>query len=125
MSAFIDLSNSRNPFPWIPDTQLARAPAGVLFPEYYEFLMGWRIPVAAIATYILVVELANSQVKEEKLSRMASGGKAKAKSNSSPAFTAFIFLHNAALCLYSGWTFYNSFTTFKATFAPEGAFWNA
>lgn len=170
MNTLLDLSNPRNPFPWIANSELSLPPAGVIFPEYYNAIMGWRVPIAIIALYVTVVETANSRVKVEKvcivgrgsdrrwerffffrcdksllrarirnyfkpyclllaqLSRVVASSKgkvdAKAKSNSSPIFTALIFLHNTALCIYSAWTFYHSASALRASYANNN-FWDA
>ncbi|KAI8137764.1 ELO family [Fennellomyces sp. T-0311] len=85
--------------------KLAMIP-GVPFPELYEFFMDWKTPVAIAGTYALTVHLLNP--KTNKLSRVEAKKHGVASSaKSSPAMTAFVFLHNLALAVYSMITFYN------------------
>ncbi|KAF9434254.1 hypothetical protein BGZ76_008325 [Entomortierella beljakovae] len=84
-------------------------PEGIPFPEYYDFFMDWKTPVAIASIYAITVTALNP--KEGKVSRVvakdnASGNTKPAKeSRSSSALTAFVFIHNMILCLYSGITF--------------------
>ncbi|KAG0302822.1 hypothetical protein BGZ98_007196 [Dissophora globulifera] len=85
-------------------------PAGVPFPEYYDLFMDWKTPFALASLYCLMVTLWNP--KEGKVSRMVASSssapvKPAQKSESGSLMTAFVFVHNVLLCLYSALTFYN------------------
>ncbi|KAI9276803.1 ELO family [Phascolomyces articulosus] len=85
--------------------QLTQIP-GIPFPEYYEFFMDWKTPVAIAGTYALTIHLLNP--KNGKLSRVEAKNKGVANaSSSSKLMTSFVFLHNLALAVYSMITFYN------------------
>ncbi|KAI9491649.1 ELO family [Zychaea mexicana] len=79
---------------------------GVPFPEYYEFFMDWKTPVAIASTYAVAIHLLNP--KDGKLSRVEAKNRGVSNASSSSKFmTAFVFLHNFALAVYSMITFYN------------------
>ncbi|CAM0142336.1 hypothetical protein VKS41_002177 [Umbelopsis sp. WA50703] len=80
---------------------------GIPFPEYYEFFMDWKTPIALATTYAIVIHTLNP--KSSKASRVEAKNKGiKDVSNKSgPLMTAFVFLHNLALAIYSGVTFVN------------------
>lgn len=80
---------------------------GIPFPEYYEFFMDWKTPIALATTYAIVIHTLNP--KSNKASRVEAKNKGiKDVSNKSgPLMTGFVFLHNLALAIYSGVTFVN------------------
>ncbi|KAJ1914944.1 hypothetical protein IWQ60_008616 [Tieghemiomyces parasiticus] len=105
------------------------------FASLYPWVMHWKFPIFFALTYALIVKYINSQRPVGILSRVqakdvaaASGGpgadkaalKAKAAAaaraaapawTQTRAFTAFVFLHNLVLCVYSGITFYKVVAT--------------
>jgi hypothetical protein len=85
-------------------------PAGIPFPEYYDFFMDWKTPLAIAGAYTLSVSLFNPKVgKVSRVVAKAQNAKPAEKTESGLAMTAFVFVHNLILCLYSGITFYNMF----------------
>ena len=73
--------------------------------------MNWRFPLSIALAYILSVLALNP--KSSAYSRVVAKSKglnsAQTSKKSGKRMTAFVFTHNAFLCLYSGITFYNSF----------------
>jgi len=122
----LNVANSRNPFTnYISNSELSTAPPSVLFPDHYDIMMSWKTPISAVLIYTFVVKSWNATIKSEKISRVvakSSGVKAETKTN--PLFTAFIFLHNITLCLYSAWTFLNTIIPFYRSFQTL-PFWDA
>ncbi|KAI8371721.1 ELO family [Radiomyces spectabilis] len=83
---------------------------GVPFPEYYEALLNWKTPVVIGAVYATTVHMLNPSATTAKLSRVEAknrGEHNKATKSNNKLMTLFVFLHNTALALYSGITFYN------------------
>lgn len=81
---------------------------GVPFPEYYEFFMDWKTPLAIAATYATVVHLLNPSAESAKLSRVEAKNRGiNNASKSSKFMTAFVFVHNLLLSVYSAITFIN------------------
>ncbi|KAF9348710.1 hypothetical protein BGX26_012888 [Mortierella sp. AD094] len=91
--------------------EVAPMPAGIPFPEYYDFFMDWKTPFAIASIYGITVTMLNP--KEGKVSRVVAKSSASEntkpmkESQSGPAMTAFVFTHNLILCVYSAITFYN------------------
>lgn len=78
------------------------------FPQYYSFFMNWKTPVAIAATYAIVIHLLNPSPEAAKVSRVEAKNRGvKNISSSNKMFTAFIFVHNLMLSIYSGVTFVN------------------
>ncbi|ORZ27060.1 ELO family [Lobosporangium transversale] len=111
---------------------IAPQPKGILYPEYYDILVNWRTPLTVAALYVLMVVLLNP--KEGKVSRVVAADNAQQElSQSSPFMTTLVFVHNAILCIYSGWTFYGMFFAWKEVFTThsfmdavcdtDGTFW--
>ncbi|KAI9274193.1 ELO family [Sporodiniella umbellata] len=76
------------------------------FPEYYEFFMHWKTPLVAAGIYAITVHLFNPNSEQAKVSRVEAKNRGVSNaSKSSPLFTAFIFLHNLLLSIYSFVTF--------------------
>ncbi|OAD65736.1 hypothetical protein PHYBLDRAFT_160780 [Phycomyces blakesleeanus NRRL 1555(-)] len=81
---------------------------GIPFPQYYEFFMDWKTPIAIASTYALTVSLLNPPPSASKLSRVEAKNRGvQDTSKSSGLMTAFVFLHNLSLSIYSMITFYN------------------
>ncbi|CAO3639509.1 unnamed protein product [Cunninghamella echinulata] len=81
---------------------------GIPFPEYYDFFMSWKAPIGIATVYALTVHLLNPSATKAKVSRVeAKNQGAGTASQSSKFMTAFVFLHNLALAVYSFATFYN------------------
>ncbi|KAG9300675.1 hypothetical protein G9A89_023473 [Geosiphon pyriformis] len=89
------------------------------YPEYYSLFMDWRFPISVATIYTLTVFLLNP--KSTKVSRVVAqskGIKESQTSGSGPLMTAFVFLHNSLLCVYSLVTFIGMFS------AQFKNFWN-
>jgi hypothetical protein len=85
-------------------------PAGIPFPEYYDFFMDWKTPLAIAGVYTLAVSIFNPKVgKVSRVVAKSQNAKSSEKTESGAAMTAFVFVHNLILCLYSGITFYYMF----------------
>ncbi|KAJ1967023.1 hypothetical protein IWQ62_002105, partial [Dispira parvispora] len=99
-------------------------PLGSLYP----WVMHWKTPLIVALIYSVTVTYCNtkqtgglSRVQAKQLQADKTGTvqkPTKSRGKSSPWFTAFIFLHNLTLCIYSGITFakvapvmYQQFTT--------------
>ncbi|KAF9154683.1 hypothetical protein BG015_000211 [Linnemannia schmuckeri] len=101
----------------------APMPAGIPFPEYYDFFMNWKTPLAIAATYTLAVSLFNPKVgKVSRVVAKSANAKPAEKTQSGAAMTAFVFVHNLILCVYSGITFYNMFPAMIKNFATHSVF---
>ncbi|KAL7751390.1 hypothetical protein RI367_003250 [Sorochytrium milnesiophthora] len=74
----------------------AAVAATIPFPQLYTSLEGWSTPLTIALSYASVVTLWNS----------ASGQKTPSWTKTS-AFTAFVFLHNVLLAVFSALTFVN------------------
>lgn len=95
-------------------------PAGIPFPEYYDFFMDWRTPLAIAGTYTAFVTLCNPKVgKVSRVVAKSANAKPAEKSQSGAAMTAFVFVHNLILCIYSAITFYNMFPAMIKNFATH------
>lgn len=95
-------------------------PVGIPFPEYYDFFMDWRTPLAIAATYTASVALFNPKVgKVSRVVAKSANAKPAEKSQSGAAMTAFVFVHNLILCIYSAITFYNMFPAMIKNFATH------
>lgn len=82
--------------------------AGIPFPQFYEFFMDWKTPVAIAATYATCVHIFNPSVESAKLSRVEAKNRGIDNASKSSKFmTAFVFVHNLLLSVYSGITFIN------------------
>jgi hypothetical protein len=98
-------------------------PAGIPFPEYYDFFMNWKTPLAIAATYTVAVSLSNPKVgKVSRVVAKSANAKPAEKTQSGSAMTAFVFVHNLILCVYSGITFYNMFPAMIKNFATHSLF---
>lgn len=76
------------------------------FDSVYEFFMDWKTPLAIAATYATVIHFLNPA--STALSRVEAKKRGiESSSKSSKPMTAFVFLHNLALAIYSIITFYN------------------
>ncbi|KAF9916244.1 hypothetical protein BX616_004267, partial [Lobosporangium transversale] len=76
----------------------APMPAGIPFPEYYDFFMDWKTPLAIAATYAICVSLFNPKVgKVSRVVAKSTNAKPTDKTESSAAMTAFVFVHNLLL----------------------------
>ncbi|KAF9433582.1 hypothetical protein BGZ76_009249, partial [Entomortierella beljakovae] len=96
-------------------------PAGIPFPEYYEFFMDWKTPLAIGAAYTLAVTIFNPKVgKVSRVVAKSTNAKPAEKTESGKAMTAFVFVHNLILCIYSGITFYNMFPAMINNFRTHG-----
>lgn len=81
---------------------------GIPFPEYYEFFMDWKTPVAIASVYAICVHLFNPSPASAKLSRVEAKNRGVGNASKSNKFmTAFVFVHNLILSIYSGITFIN------------------
>ncbi|CAO0795404.1 unnamed protein product [Mucor circinelloides] len=81
---------------------------GIPFPEYYEFFMDWKTPVAIASVYAICVHLFNPSPASAKLSRVEAKNRGVGNASKSSKFmTAFVFVHNLILSIYSGITFIN------------------
>lgn len=81
---------------------------GIPFPEYYEFFMDWKTPVAIASVYAICVHLFNPSPESAKLSRVEAKNRGVGNASKSSKFmTAFVFVHNLILSVYSGITFIN------------------
>ncbi|CAG8605957.1 5046_t:CDS:2 [Ambispora gerdemannii] len=113
------------------------APEGIPFPEYYPLFMDWRFPISVAAIYTLSILILNP--KSSKVSRVVAqskGIKQSGKSSKdSSAMTAFIFVHNLLLCVYSFSTFLGAGSAQLRNFLThsnftdaycdrDGSFWN-
>lgn len=88
------------------DVDKLTAIPGIPFPELYEFFMDWKTPVALAATYAVCVHLFNPSVESAKLSRVEAKNRGVNNASKSNKFmTAFVFVHNLLLSIYSGITF--------------------
>jgi hypothetical protein len=69
--------------------------------------MDWKTPIAMAATYAVVIHTLNP--KSSKASRVEAKNKGikDVSKKSGPLMTAFVFLHNLSLAIYSGVTFVN------------------
>lgn len=95
-------------------------PAGVPFPEYYDFFMNWKTPLAIAAIYCVSVGLFNPKVgKVSRVVAKSANAKPAEKSQSGAAMTAFVFVHNLILCIYSAVTFYNMFPAMVRNFSTH------
>jgi len=95
-------------------------PAGIPFPEYYDFFMNWKTPLAIAATYCISVGLFNPKVgKVSRVVAKSANAKPAEKSQSGAAMTAFVFFHNLVLCIYSAITFYNMFPAMIRNFSTH------
>ncbi|KAF9179866.1 hypothetical protein BGZ51_006470 [Haplosporangium sp. Z 767] len=98
-------------------------PAGIPFPEYYDFFMDWKTPLAIAATYTVAVGLFNPKVgKVSRVVAKSANAKPAEKTQSGAAMTAFVFVHNLILCVYSGITFYNMFPAMVRNFRTHTLF---
>ncbi|CAO3635641.1 unnamed protein product [Mucor hiemalis] len=80
--------------------------AGIPFPQYYEFFMDWKTPVAIAVTYATCVHIFNPSAESAKLSRVEAKNRGVDNASKSSKFmTAFVFIHNLLLSVYSGITF--------------------
>lgn len=80
---------------------------GIPFPELYEFFMDWKTPVGIAAIYAITVHIFNPSVESAKLSRVEAKNRGESNaSKSSKLMTAFVFVHNLLLSVYSGITFF-------------------
>ncbi|KAF9171516.1 hypothetical protein BGX21_007828 [Mortierella sp. AD011] len=85
-------------------------PVGIPFPKYYDFFMDWKTPLAIGATYVITVNLFNPKVgKVSRVVAKSTNAKPAEKTESSATMTAFVFVHNLLLSIYSGVTFYHTF----------------
>ncbi|KAJ3413321.1 hypothetical protein HDV05_008171 [Chytridiales sp. JEL 0842] len=82
-----------------PDPAIRTFPFG----EYAEVFLNWKVPVYTAIIYFLSVSLINRLIISANAAR-----EKPLKSKSSALFTAFIVLHNLALCLYSAYSFWGS-----------------
>ncbi|KAI8640076.1 ELO family [Parasitella parasitica] len=81
---------------------------GIPFPEYYEIFMDWKTPVAIASVYAICVHLMNPSPESAKLSRVEAKNRGVGNaSKSNKLMTAFVFVHNLILSIYSGITFIN------------------
>ncbi|KAF9110663.1 hypothetical protein BGX27_006036 [Mortierella sp. AM989] len=98
-------------------------PAGIPFPEYYDFFMDWRTPVGIAATYVVAVNLFNPKVgKVSRVVAKSTNAKPAEKTESGSAMTAFVFVHNLILCIYSGITFYHTFPALVNSFRTHSLY---
>ncbi|GAA5799684.1 ELO family [Helicostylum pulchrum] len=90
---------------------------GIPFPELYEFFMDWKTPVAIAVTYATLVHIFNPSAESAKLSRVEAKNRGESNaSKSSKLMTAFVFLHNLFLSVYSAITFINMAQSMHALF---------
>jgi hypothetical protein len=90
------------------DVDKLTAIPGIPFPELYEFFMDWKTPVAIATLYAVCVHLFNPSVESAKLSRVEAKNRGVNNASKSSKFmTAFVFVHNLLLSVYSGITFIN------------------
>ncbi|KAF8977924.1 hypothetical protein BGZ46_007000 [Entomortierella lignicola] len=117
---------------------IAPMPAGIPFPEYYDFFMDWKTPFTIASVYALSVTMLNP--KEGKVSRVVAKSSAGEnahpvkESQSGSAMTVFVFLHNVILCVYSAITFYHmapamvhnyrTHSVYDAFCDKDQSFWN-
>ncbi|KAF9435952.1 hypothetical protein BGZ76_005173 [Entomortierella beljakovae] len=110
-------------------------PAGVPFPEYFELFMDWKTPLVIATAYAILVHHYNPKVgKVSRVVAKSAHAKSSEKSQSGSAMTAFVFVHNLVLCIYSGMTFYkmlpaviNNYRThnlFDAYCDLDGSLWD-
>ncbi|KAI9323096.1 ELO family [Dichotomocladium elegans] len=95
---------------------------GIPYSEFYEFVMDWKTPFAIAGAYALTIHLLNP--KSSKLSRVEAknqGSIDKVSKKSNPVMTAFVFLHNLALAIYSMVTFYHMAQGMKRAWIDSGA----
>jgi len=98
-------------------------PVGVPFPEYYDFFMDWRTPFAIAATYCVSVAIFNPKVgKVSRVVAQSTNAKPSEKTQSGKAMTAFVFVHNLILCVYSAVTFVNMFPAMVNNFQTHSLF---
>lgn len=102
-------------------------PAGIPYPEYYDFLMNWKTPLVIAGLYTISVALLNPSTS--KVSRVVAKSATDATpakvSQSSSAMTAFVFVHNLLLCAYSAVTFFNMARGMTASFGRADSIKNA
>lgn len=99
------------------DVDKLTAIPGIPYPEFYEFFMDWKTPVAIAATYAVLVHIFNPSAESAKLSRVEAKNRGiNNASKSSKFMTAFVFLHNLFLSLYSAITFINMAQSMHKTF---------
>lgn len=90
---------------------------GIPYPQFYEFFMDWKTPVAIAASYAVLVHIFNPSAESAKLSRVEAKNRGiNNASKSSKFMTAFVFLHNLFLSLYSAITFINMAQSMHKTF---------
>ncbi|KAI8980350.1 ELO family [Pilobolus umbonatus] len=90
---------------------------GIPFPEYYEFFMDWKTPIGIAIAYATLVHIFNPSPTAAKVSRVEAKNKGVANaSKSSKWMTAFVFVHNLILAVYSGITFINMAQAMHKTF---------
>jgi hypothetical protein len=85
-------------------------PPGIPFPSYFSTLMNWRFPLSVALGYVFFVIALNP--KSSAVSRVVAKSKGlnekSTSKKSGKPMTAFVFFHNALLCVYSAITFYSS-----------------
>lgn len=90
-------------------------PSGIPFPEFYQASMNWRTPVTGILMYLTVVYLWTIRVlKKQKQTDVSKKPSISCKTGNG-VMTPFVFLHNLALAIYSGLTFYKMATGLHRT----------
>ncbi|PVU91708.1 hypothetical protein BB559_004006 [Furculomyces boomerangus] len=108
-----------------PPAQISVSPEQMILGSLAKYAMRMDYMLMAVALYVGVVHYMQPPKEKATVSRVEASRqkldtKAVAKSKNSPAFTAFVFLHNLFLAVYSGWTFIGSFSIIYSTLASEG-----
>ncbi|KAI8324274.1 hypothetical protein GQ54DRAFT_75673 [Martensiomyces pterosporus] len=102
--------------------QLSEVPLG----EWYPFFMQWQVPVFVSLAYVILAFWFNPASNklsriEAKRQNIKAESPAAGKSTLTP-MTMFIFFHNAALAIYSGWAFKSVFPVFVQSILSKGFF---
>ncbi|OLY84862.1 Elongation of fatty acids protein sre1 [Smittium mucronatum] len=109
-----------------PPPQVTINPESMILGGISKYVMRMDFMLMSVALYVGIIHYMQPPPDKSSVSRVEAKRQnleKKAgvkKSQNSPAFTAFVFLHNLFLAVYSGWTFTSSFPILISTIANEG-----
>ncbi|OMJ15986.1 Elongation of fatty acids protein 3 [Smittium culicis] len=112
-------------FPSWPPPQILIAPESMILGSIAKYTMRADYMLMGVALYVGAVHYFQPPADKSSISRVEAKRQNKAsakKSENSFLFTAFVFLHNLFLAVYSGWTFACSFPILADTISKEGFF---
>ncbi|OMH86103.1 putative elongation of fatty acids protein [Zancudomyces culisetae] len=106
-----------------PPAGITVVPEDMILGSLSKYVMQPQYVLTIIFTYVILVHVLQPPKEKSTVSRIEAKKSTKdigkvAKQNS--ALTAFIFLHNTFLCLYSAWTFVKSAPLVYKVFTTEG-----